>query len=132
MIASSVIALGIYAATMKVTAIDNDVVEMETATGFVYEWEGADDYEVGDLVSLIMDSKGTEEIVDDEILSMRYAGWNLPAEPLKKGDAVTVSTNDNFHLNGQGGIVKQVEDNGNYVLVDFGFEECWFLASELR
>lgn len=66
-----------YPATMKVTAINpaTDVVTMETATGHVYEMTGVEDYLVGDLVSLIMDDKGTTEITDDEILSARYAGW---------------------------------------------------------
>ena len=130
---TSLIALGIYAATMKVTAINNNVLEMETATGIIYEWEGAEDLDVGDCVSVVMYNNGTENVKDDIIVTQPiYSGWTLPDEPLEKGDVVVVETNDDFHLDGQSGTVKQVEDNGNYVLVDFGFEECWFLASELR
>lgn len=66
-----------YPATMKVIAINptTDVVTMETATGHMYEMTGVEDYLVGDLVSLIMDDKGTADITDDEILSAHYAGW---------------------------------------------------------
>ena len=66
-----------YPATMVVTEINptTDVVTMETATGHIYEMTGAEDYMVGDLVSLIMDDKGTADITDDEILDARYAGW---------------------------------------------------------
>lgn len=66
-----------YPATMKVTEINTttDVVTMETATGHMYEMTGVEDYLVGDLVSLIMDDKGTADITDDAILDARYAGW---------------------------------------------------------
>lgn len=129
-----ILALGIYAATMQVTAIKNDVVQMETASGFVYEWEGADDYEVGDLVSVLMNGLETEEITDDVIISPpTYTGWTMPVDVLHEGDVVTVDTEEKwFHLNGQVGTVTKIEDNGNHVLVDFGIEECWFLARELR
>lgn len=66
-----------YPATMVVTEINRatDVITMETATGHMYEMTGAEDYMVGDLVSLIMDDKGTQEIADDAILDARYSGW---------------------------------------------------------
>lgn len=64
-----------YPATMEVTDIENDVVTIQTSTGIVYQFTGAEDLVVGDLVSLIMDSKGTKEILDDEILQVRYAGY---------------------------------------------------------
>lgn len=66
-----------YPATMKVIAINpaTDLVTMKTATGHMYEMTGVEDYLVGDLVSLIMDDKGTADITDDEILSAHYAGW---------------------------------------------------------
>lgn len=64
-----------YPATMEVTNIENDVVTIQTSTGIVYQFTGAEDLAVGDLVSLIMDNKGTVEIFDDEILQVRYAGY---------------------------------------------------------
>lgn len=64
-----------YPATMEITNISGDVVTMETATGYIYEMIGAEDYFPGDLVALIMDDNGTPEIDDDKIISARYAGY---------------------------------------------------------
>lgn len=72
---AAVIAAGlIYPATMIVTDVSGDLVTMETATGFVYQMQ-ADDYEKGDLVSLVMFSNGTTDITDDIILAARYSGF---------------------------------------------------------
>lgn len=64
-----------YPQTMIVTEVKNNVVTIETATGFQYQFEGAEDWEVGDFCSCIMNSKGTETIFDDEIVQTRYSGW---------------------------------------------------------
>lgn len=75
---AAVIAAGlIYPATMQVTDVTNDLVTMETATGFVYQFEGVEDYTKGDLVSCIMFSNGTADITDDMILSVRYSGFYI-------------------------------------------------------
>lgn len=63
----------IYPETMKVTSIQGGIARMETSTGHIYEMD-AEDYEVDDLVSLIMFDNGTPEVMDDIILSARYAG----------------------------------------------------------
>lgn len=74
---AAVIAAGlIYPTTMVVTDVSNDLVTMETATGFVYQMQ-ADDYEKGDLVSLVMFSNGTSNITDDIILTARYSGFYI-------------------------------------------------------
>ena len=74
---AAIIAAGlIYPATMVVTDVSNDLVTMETATGFVYQMH-ADDYEKGDLVSLVMFSNGTTDITDDIILAARYSGFHI-------------------------------------------------------
>lgn len=74
---AAVIAAGlIYPATMQVTDVSNDLVTLATSTGFIYQMH-ADDYEKGDLVSLVMFSNGTTDITDDIILSARYSGFNL-------------------------------------------------------
>ena len=74
---AAVIAAGlIYPTTMVVTDVSNDLVTMETSTGFVYQMQ-ADDYEKGDLVSLVMFSNGTTDITDDIILAARYSGFYL-------------------------------------------------------
>lgn len=77
---AAIIAAGlIYPTTMLVTDIDytTDVVTIETATGFIYQFEGAEDYIKGDLVSCIMFSNGTADITDDMILSVRYSGFYI-------------------------------------------------------
>lgn len=74
---AAIIAAGlIYPATMIVTDVSGDLVTMETATGFVYQMH-ADDYEKGDLVSLVMFSNGTTDITDDIILAARYSGFYI-------------------------------------------------------
>lgn len=54
-----------------------DKVVVKTATGNLFVFCGAEDWEVGDTVSLIMDSRATEEVEDDEIVSTKYTGWKL-------------------------------------------------------
>ena len=74
---AAIIAAGlIYPTTMIVTDVSGDVVTLETATGFVYQMQ-ADDYEKGDLVSLVMFSNGTADITDDIILTARYSGFYM-------------------------------------------------------
>ena len=75
MLVASIIG-ALYPETMVVTNLntENDIVTMETSTGFIYEMDGVDDYMVGDLVSLIMDDNGTADIRDDRIVSAQYAG----------------------------------------------------------
>ena len=74
---AAIIAAGlIYPTTMIVTDVSNDLVTMETATGFAYQMQ-ADDYEKGDLVSLVMFSNGTTDITDDIILAARYSGFHI-------------------------------------------------------
>ena len=75
---AAVIAAGlIYPTTMQITDISGDVVTLETATGFVYQFTGAEDYSENDLVSCIMFSNGTTNITDDIILAACYSGFNI-------------------------------------------------------
>lgn len=68
--------INIYPATMTVTSVSNNVVTMETSTGYIYEMEGAEDWMPGDLAALIMSDNGTpDNVTDDEIVSARYAGY---------------------------------------------------------
>lgn len=76
---AAIIAAGlIYPTTMQVTDIDynNDIVTIETATGFVYQFSGTEDYCENDLVSCIMFSNGTADITDDVIMTVRYSGFD--------------------------------------------------------
>lgn len=71
----------LYPLTGIVTEIEYDVepeVDLVTITcsnGNMFSWYAdAGDYEINDLVSCIMDSKGTKYVTDDEVLLAHYAG----------------------------------------------------------
>lgn len=70
------IILLIYATTGVVTETDtvNDVVTIEDYNGNLFQFEGVEDYEEGDIVSCIMYNNNTEDITDDVIISCRYSG----------------------------------------------------------
>lgn len=72
---------GLYPLTGIVTEIEYDVepeVDLVTITcsnGNMFSWYAdAGDYEINDLASCIMDSKGTKYVTDDEVLLAHYAG----------------------------------------------------------
>ncbi len=67
----------VYPTAMIVTDVDqiSDVVTVETATGYVYQFGGVEDYAEGDLVALVMWSGGTSDIIDDVIITARYSGF---------------------------------------------------------
>ena len=69
----------LYPQTAKVVEVDydNNIVKVVTFNGFEYEFEGCEDYCIGDCVSLIMEDNETEKIFDDEIVLARYSGWEL-------------------------------------------------------
>lgn len=71
----------LYPLTGIVTEIECDVepevdlVTITTANGNLFSWYAdAGDYEINDLASCIMDSKGTKYVYDDEVLLAHYAG----------------------------------------------------------
>lgn len=70
-------ALGLYPMTAKVVDLDRpaDVVTIETASGYQYQFYGCEDYCEGDFVSAIVWKNGTERITDDVILAVHYSGW---------------------------------------------------------
>lgn len=52
-----------------------DLVTITTANGNMFSWyTDAGDYEINDLASCLMDSKGTKYVTDDEVLLAHYAG----------------------------------------------------------
>ena len=69
----------LYPETARIVEIDRDAdtVTVETFTGFLFVFEGCEDYAEGDGVSLIMDTCGTEKIYDDKIVMAQYCGWVL-------------------------------------------------------
>ena len=70
---------GFYAHTAVIVEFnyDEDVVVVEDAIGFLWEFEGVEDYFVGDVVSMLMWNNGTESIFDDIILDVVYSGYQF-------------------------------------------------------
>ena len=66
-----------YAMTTVVIQVDyeNDIVTCKDFVGNSWAFNGCEDWISGDIASMIMDTKGTQEISDDEIVSVRYNGW---------------------------------------------------------
>lgn len=54
---------------------DEDIVVCQDAAGVIWEFYGIEDFEVGDLVSMLLWDCGTpDSIFDDEIIDATYAG----------------------------------------------------------
>lgn len=66
-----------YPLTALVVNLDeeNNIVECEDYAGNIWKFYGIEDWYNGDLVSMIMNDKGTANITDDEIVMVRYGGW---------------------------------------------------------
>ena len=69
----------LYPETAKVVELDYeaDTVTVETFMGFLFMFEGCEDYFEGDCISLIMEDNGTELIYDDKIVMAQFCGWEL-------------------------------------------------------
>lgn len=65
-----------YPLTTQVVEISPsaDVVACVDGAGNLWEFYGVEDWQVGDFASLLIDSKGTPSIYDDEIMMTCYAG----------------------------------------------------------
>lgn len=65
----------LYPSTAVVVSVDreNDVVVCVDGNGEEWQFTKANDWFVGDLVSMLMNDKGTPSIYDDEIVSVRYS-----------------------------------------------------------
>lgn len=69
---------GYYPRTAVVTDLDydNDLVIITDLAGLDWVMEGIEDWQVGDLVSLLMyDNNTPDTIFDDEIVMAYYGGW---------------------------------------------------------
>ena len=64
----------LYPETGKVVEICNDEVVVETCTGNLFAFYGAEDWMIGDCISLIMDGCGTANVKDDVIITVKYSG----------------------------------------------------------
>lgn len=69
-------AQNIYPLSARIVSINEtaDEVTVEDSNGNLWGFAGTEDYEINDTVALIMNSKGTRNIKDDEIVSSRYSG----------------------------------------------------------
>lgn len=65
-----------YPLTAKVIRANKkqNVVTVQDYSGNKWKFRGCEDYEDEDVVSMLMDSNGTEKITDDIILQVRYSG----------------------------------------------------------
>ena len=68
-----------YARTVVVVGIDEsqDLVTVVDAVGYEWQFTGCDDCQIGDSFALVMDTNGTESILDDEIVNIHYERIDL-------------------------------------------------------
>lgn len=68
----------IYPTTFEVYALDrkHDIIILQDYNGEIFTWKGIEDWCLGDVASALMNDNGTETITDDEILMLRYSGYN--------------------------------------------------------
>lgn len=64
----------IYPECGIVTEIEEDLVTIETCNGNQFQFEGANDYELGDLIAVTFYDNGTKTVSDDVILDTKYSG----------------------------------------------------------
>lgn len=67
----------VYGLTACIIGFDYDTDEVLTrdAAGFIWVFEGIEDWQIGEVVTFVMNTKGSEIITDDEIVSVRYSGF---------------------------------------------------------
>lgn len=61
-------------ATVVDLDVESDIVSAEDNNGFVWDFYGVEDYDIGDGVALVMYDNGTVSIFDDVIVDARYVG----------------------------------------------------------
>ena len=68
-----------YPRTAVVVEIDrpNDTVICMDSVGTLWAFYGVEDWEVGDVVSMILDSRNTCCICDDKVINPRYSSFKL-------------------------------------------------------
>lgn len=64
-----------YPLTAIITNVDGNEVTATSINGNLWQFlDNEEYYEKGDMVSLLMDSKGTDSVFDDEIIKVHYCG----------------------------------------------------------
>ena len=66
----------LYPNVAYVVEIDRatDTLTVEDSIGHLWSVQGVEDYMLGDLVGMVMDSMGTDLVYDDEVVKMHYCG----------------------------------------------------------
>lgn len=59
----------LYSLCGEVIEIEDEVVTIMDGEGYLWEWEGSN-FQINDAVIMTMNSKGTTEIFDDEIINI--------------------------------------------------------------
>ena len=70
----------VYPNTAIITSVDyaTDSFTVATSTNISYTLKGVEDWEVGDLASLLMyDIGGDGDITNDLVIELRYSGFNV-------------------------------------------------------
>lgn len=78
---------GYYAETFMVSKVKGNKLYLTTQSGntFVIREHTDDDYERGDIISAVMDSRGTKTVYDDRVITWKYSGWtNKPNKWVKR------------------------------------------------
>jgi hypothetical protein len=65
-----------YPLVATVIEINDDTVMIEDNNGEVWEFESAEDWQINDICSCIMNDNGTQKIYDDEIVKIKFDGVN--------------------------------------------------------
>ena len=67
--------IGLYPETGKVIEVNHmtDIVSVEIPNGYIYDFYGAEDWEVGDYASLLMDNNGTAMVTDDMVVDAEFS-----------------------------------------------------------
>ena len=77
---TSAVASEFYPRCAVITEIDeiNDLVVCEDFAGIIWEFYGIEDFDIGDLVAMLMwDCDTPDSIFDDEIIDAVYGGYNF-------------------------------------------------------
>ena len=66
-----------YALVGVVVELDTheNIVYVEDFNGNIWCFDGYEDWAIGDIAGMVMDTKGTENICDDTIVNVTYNGW---------------------------------------------------------
>ena len=72
----TVMAFNLYPAAFTVVEVNRaaNCITLEDPNGNLWEYDGAEDWMVGDTAAAIMFSNLTESIYDDTIIQLRYQG----------------------------------------------------------